>query len=466
MYNTIKINKFVLVTFVLVLILVLTACSQQSTTAPKTTTAPQATTAPQTTSAPPTTTAPKTTTAPTTTTAQSKYGGVLKLAIQASVGTPFYPPESDNNSASYMRGCFETLLITDPGGEVAPSLATDYEVNPAAKNIVLHLRKGVQFHDGTTFNAAAAKWNLDNMIKAKQGGTWTSVDVIDDYTIRLNLSQYTNSALTDLGSDKGEIMSPTSFEKNGIEWVRYHPIGTGPFKFVEYRVDEKIVFAKWENYWQKGKPYLDGIEYSIITDETVRQIAFIRGDLHLTSPFSLRVSKELKDMGYEEAPLDGGTYALFPDSKNADSPYSDKKVREAVSYAIDRDSIAKALGYGYLSAAYQFGPTPLTMVPNPIERHFDLAKAKQLLSETKYANGFTTTIYVQPGLVPEDYANAIAKMLAAVNIKATVEVPTAGRYAELRFNGWKNGLMAGLMGMGTKNVNFYLGIYFCRNRLR
>ena len=136
-------------------------------------------------------------------------------------------------------------------------------MDSSGKVITLTLRRGVKFHDGTDFNAEAAKWNLDQAISTKQFGSVLidSVDVVDPYTIRINLKQRDNTLLGMLGfSYIGMMISPTAFKTKGEDWVIANPVGTGPFRFASWQKDVKIAFRKFEGYWQKGKPYLDGIE--------------------------------------------------------------------------------------------------------------------------------------------------------------------------------------------------------------
>ena len=100
-----------------------------------------------------------------------------------------------------------------------------------------------------------------------------SVDVVDDYTIRINVDKYQNNVLNLIAGSVCNPVSPTAFEKKGKEWAMWNPVGTGPFKFVSFERGSKLTYAKWEGYWQKGKPYLDGIEYLFIRDPMTQQAA-------------------------------------------------------------------------------------------------------------------------------------------------------------------------------------------------
>jgi len=291
------------------------------------------------------------------------------------------------------------------------------------------------------------------------GLTTDSVKKIDDYTVRINIPGYRNTILTGLGAGYSMIISPTAVEKNGLDWARWHPVGTGPFKFVEYERDARLVYEKNEDYWNKGLPYLDGVEFIVIADETVRKIAFQLGDIH-----SLRASgltaQELRGMGYEHVTRSGGTFLLIPDSKNAESPFADKRVRLAVSHAINREALAHALGYGFSRPAYQVYPGFIeTAIPDLEKHQFDQDLARQLLTEAGYPDGFKTTIHAFIRVVPRDFVTAIQGMLAEVGIEVDADFPEAGRYSEYRFGGWSDAMMAHAMA-SMENINSGFSFYF------
>jgi len=447
---------FILMALVVLSGLGLVACGEPTTTTPTTTT--PATTTPATTT-PATTTPPATSTPATTTPPIDKYGGVLKEVLTVGPATPIgYPPEGAPDALADAVPALETLVRIRNGGVVEPLLATAWEIAPDGKSVTFTLREGVKFHDGTEFNAAAVKWNFDKLIEAKRATDWESVDVIDNYTVRVNITGYKNTILTGFGGGGG-IISPTAVEKNGLEWARWHPVGTGPFKFVEYERDARLVYERNDYYWREGLPYLDGVEFVVIADETVRSIAFQKGDIH-TMRASGITAVELRDMGFDYVTRPGGTFVLIPDSNNAESPFADRKVRLAISHAIDREALAEALGYGFSSPAYQVFPGFIeTAIPNLNKHEFDQDLAKDLLAQAGYSGGFKTTIHAFIRVVPKDYVVAIANMLGEVGIIVEQDFPEAGKYSEYRFGGWSDAIMAHALG-SMENMNSTFSFYF------
>ena len=325
-----------------------------------------------------------------------KYGGILKwhVAEPFSLGFPgTMTGQTDGQTSSV---CLETLFRFDANGNMVPLLATDWKANPAAKTITVTLRKGVKFHDGTNFNASACKWNLDQY---RGGGRpelkkVVSIDVVDEYTVRLNLSEFDNTIVTSLGNtgDAGRMISPTAFNTNGKAWCEKNPVGTGPFQFVSWQKEVAIKWKRFDGYWD-GKPYLDGIENLRIADTTVQLMAFKAGDLHMMIP-DPKVAKSLEAEGkYNFAvPPEGQVPALAGYARDPKSPFADLRVRQALSYAVDVKTLSNAIGLGYWKVQNQWAiPGTWGYSPTVVGYPYNPQKAKDLLAQAGYPNGFKTS---------------------------------------------------------------------------
>jgi peptide/nickel transport system substrate-binding protein len=406
---------FIVLAVLLVSVLVLTGCA--SSTSSPTSTSTTSSTSVQSSST-------------TSTSAGPKYGGTLKVMLIAGPQTAGgWPPDVFGPDAQSYQYCMEPLLREDNKGDAIPWLAESYKISDDLKSITFTLRKGVKFHDGTDFNAQAAKWNLDNQISAKSSYSvyWASVDVVDDYTIKVNFNSWSNTILDTFADSPGSWMvSPTAFEKNGVDWMRDNPVGTGPFKFVSFQRDVSYQVTRNPDYWTKGEPYLDGVEVLYVADPLTQKAAMQAGEADMLQMEPGKAAADMEALGLDFKYSIITIPCFLPDSAHADSPYKDQKVREAVEYAIDREAIAKAFGYGFWQAPYQI-PPPSNPAYNPnfaYARKYDPDKAKQLLNDAGYPNGFDTTILVNPAIVTRDIVVALQNNLAAVGIKADLSYPT------------------------------------------
>ncbi len=390
---------------------------------------------------------------------QPQYGGVMKMIDVAEGAQPIGVPwEVRGVDSDLMKPVIESLIREDMKGGYHPWLATGWKIDQVKNTITLSLRKGVKFHDGTDFNARAAKWCLDHAIEAKTVAGFLSVDIIDDYTIRINLDKYRNTHMNVLAQSVCNMISPTAYEKNGKEWAEWHPVGTGAFKFVSFERGSKVTYAKWDGYWQKGRPYLDGIEYLLIRDPMTQMAAMRSSGPDKVQVLYMNSGEQatmMKGMGFKIIFGPVGATSLIPDSANADSPLSKKKVREAVSLAIDRNAIVKARGFGFWSPTLQI---PSSQNPGYVASlgtgQYDPRKARQLLAEAGYPNGFKIKLIVMPALVDKDAVVAVQRFLGEVGIQCELEFPDGGGYMNYRFkNGWHNAFLVHAVRMlATTNI--------------
>ena len=416
-------KRFLMTVLVLAIsVFLLAGCGGTTSTTP----APAATT---TSAGSPTTSTSAASQTPTPTAPTPQTGGTLNIIL---IGGPQtaggWPVDVFGPDATSYQFCMEPLLHGTATGEPVPWLAESYQIADDLMSITFTLKQGVKFHDGTDFNAQAAKWNLDNHITGMSSYAqyWDSVDVIDANTIRVNLRSWTNTVLSSFADSPGSWMvSPTAFEQNGVDWMRDNPVGTGPFKFGSFQRDVNYKVVKNTGYWMKDRPYLDGIEIKYIADPMTQQAAMQAGEADMLELEPGKMAKDLESLGLSVNFQIVTVYTFFPDSAHADSPYADQKVREAVEYAIDREALAKAFSYGYWDAPYQIPPTsnPAYNPSFSLARKYDSAKSAELLAEAGYPTGFKTTILVNPAIVNRDIPVALQSNLSAVGITAELSYP-------------------------------------------
>ncbi len=446
---------YFLVVLLSILGLALTSCTSPSPT-PTVTSAPTQTTVPQTTSPPTSTTsAPQTVpatvkpasspTIPATSVPQT--GGVLNI-IKSTVPNTLGPITTMGApGATFLMPALETLVGIDKDGPVPTKLATSWDVAPDGKSLTLHLRKGVKFHDGTNFDAAAVKYNFDKKIGARpEINTVTSADVIDDYTVKLNLSSYSNTLLYQLGWIAGMMESPTALKTHDQDWFSTNMVGTGPFEFVSYNRDVSLVFKKFNSYWDPGKPYLDGLKYTFIVDPMTAEAYFRSGGGNLWDQILPTSLKNMANLANPTNVVPRTIWMAIGDSSNSSSPFAKKEVRQAIEYAIDKKTVVDTFGFntwevpnGPISAK-QFGS-----IPNFQGRTYDPKKAKQLLADAGYPNGFQTNLYARDN-VDRNVLVAFQSYLKNIGINAEVRPVTTSAYQTLRERGW-NGILMVNMGI-------------------
>jgi peptide/nickel transport system substrate-binding protein len=212
------------------------------------------------------------------------------------------------------------------------------------------------------------------------------------------------------------------------------------------------------NYWEKGKPYLDGFKYFFVGDELTRVALFKSGGAEvLNTNGNGRIGNALKDAGYNIVTQLLGPNMLVPDSANPDSPWSNLKVRQAAEYAIDKESIATTFGAGWWRAVYQFSnPSSKAYDSTIAPRKYDVAKAKQLLTEAGYPNGFKTSLIAAPLQLNRDVVLAIQAQLAKVGIQADTQFPESAKWSEISTNTWKNAILYTSVFVAVIRINHQL----------
>ena len=234
-------------------------------------------------------------------------------------------------------------------------------------------------------------------------------------------------------------VSPTQVRTKGIDYAKTHPCGTGPFKFVKWAPDQYITLERFDDYWQKGKPYLDQIQLFSIADQTTMESAFLSGEINV---MALQIGRTMNDMtnkGYNAFAFAAGTEVLMPDN-NPDSHFADIRVRQAIEYAIDKKAVCSVLGYGYMEPNNQWANRPNGYWnPDLPWLDYNPAKAKQLLADAGYPNGFKTILNSQDWY--KDQTLLYQRFLKEVGIDAEIKMWDSLGYEQLSTTGWKDSLL-------------------------
>jgi peptide/nickel transport system substrate-binding protein len=296
-------------------------------------------------------------------------------------------------------GLCDKLLDLDEKLNIVPQLATSYEWGPDNKSLTLKLRQGVTFHDGEKFDAAAVKFNLErhkNMKGSTRRGELapvTSIDVVDPYTVRLNLNAPFAPLLAVLTDRSGMMVSPKASTAEG-EKFGANPVCSGPFKFVSRVAQGPITLQRYDGYWNKSAIHFDKVVYEPIVDSTVRLANLKSGQLDLIERFApsdmkaiqadsrLKVSK-IVEIGYQGITINVGKSDLA--QKNPLG--KDARVREAFELSLDRQAIVDVAQEGEALPGNQWvAPTNSWYAKSvPIPKR-DVERAKALLREAGVTN--------------------------------------------------------------------------------
>jgi peptide/nickel transport system permease protein/peptide/nickel transport system substrate-binding protein len=323
-----------------------------------------------------------------------KKGGVLKISAPANPSSLDPMTGGAGSDHPFLFTIFDTLIEWEYASLTAkPGLAESWSYTDP-QTLVLKLRQGVVFHDGTPFDAAAVKFNLDRNREDQRSNvksdliTVASVDVTGPYEVTLKLKQ-PDTALPLILSDRAGMMSsPKAVQELGKEHDR-KPVGTGAWKIVSWTDNEKVAVTRNEKYWKQGRPYLDGIEFAIIPEITTGLRSVIAGQndfIYFLSPQQKPIVDRAKSLVVASGPT---LYCIQIYFNMSRPPLNDLRVRQAINYALDREAFSKATMAGIAEPAMTDLPSSHWAFDKALAKFYphDLDKAKKLLAEAGYKDG-------------------------------------------------------------------------------
>jgi peptide/nickel transport system substrate-binding protein len=306
---------------------------------------------------------------------------------------------------------------------------------PDPKTVIFKLRQGVKFHDGTDFDAEAVKFNFDRMqnpeTKSVRTGEIASIqnaEVVDKQTIKLNLKRPDAALLATLTDRAGMMISPEAVKKFGADLQR-NPVGTGPFQFVEWVKDDHLSLKRFDDYWDKtAGPYLDGIRFRPIPDDTVKTQSLIGGEIDVMDYVAPRDVAMLKGNS-SVVEVDVESVATFNYQLNTTrAPFDNRALRLAVAHGLDTEAITKGvwLGVGVASNG-PIAPSSWAYDPSIPAIKRDAAKVKQYLTEGGKPDGFTFTCTTNNVPINVQEAEAMKAQFAEVGITMDVQLVDSAR---------------------------------------
>lgn len=375
----------------------------------------------------PATTAEPATTPTEATAGEPVRGGTLIYArnIDAKTLDPHFSAQVSERFALYC--IYNTIVRWDPEFNVLPELAESWDISDDGTVITFHIRPGVTFHDGTDCDAEAVKWNLERIldpdVNSPQRGQLEAIDrveALDKTTVRVTLKRPWRPLLAALGERPGFVVSPAAVEQYGENFGR-NPIGSGPFRLVEWVDDSHIILERFDGYWDTGKPYLDRIEIRHVPDIQVRATMLRTGEAHLIDEVDPSVVSTLggaAGVAVEEYK----SWRWYGTQCDVDKPpFDNPDLRKALAYATDREAIKKLIFNDTgrvmthpIAGGWAYDPSLDNLM------RFDLEKAREHLARAGVA-GQTFTLTASNSRLEQDLAQVLQAQYQELGINVQIE---------------------------------------------
>src|SRR5918993_18867 len=325
-------------------------------------------------------------------------GGILKVGLQSDPTA--LDPQKQNLTAIWhvIEHIYSGLTRIAPDLSVEPALAEGWEISEDGTSYMFVLREGVTFHDGTPLKASDVKFTFERLVDPETASTGASelasmksIEVNDDRTVVLTLHAPDASLLATLAGGTTVIYSEEFVKANNND-VSQVANGTGPFKFVEYVPNTRIVLERNENYWEEGLPYLDGIEMTIASDDTARTAAVVTGTVDFIEYAPLRDIPALEADPSLKLAGESNTNIRFIGFNLSKEPFDNPLVRQAIAAVVDREAMLGPTVFGHGTPVEALFPPDFWAALQQEVRPADVERAKSLMEEAGHADGFSTTI--------------------------------------------------------------------------
>jgi peptide/nickel transport system substrate-binding protein len=372
-----------------------------------------------------------------------KPGGTLTVAIFAD------PISFDPHLTGSIQGrtatqaIHDTLLSVDENGRLAPRLAESWEFSDEGKIFTVKLRSGIKFHDGTAFDAAAVKYNIDRINDPKTASirkgeirAMDRIEVVDSNTVRFILKYPFTAFAFPLTDVAGAIGSPTAMEKWGPDYG-LHPVGTGPFKLAEYQKDTRTVLEKNPEFWMPGQPYLDRVIMRPITTDSTRLTELRAGGVQMAEALPLQDIVRLRQtQAVIVSEKVGFRWEYFGFNLRNEYPGRSKRFRQAFQWAIDREALHKIAYFGTGSIGFD-GILPGSPFFDGSYKPYtrDVEKAKRLIGESGISASISIKGPLQPDPVKQRAAQIFQANAAEIGVRVDIEQVDSAGYSTLLFGG-------------------------------
>jgi peptide/nickel transport system substrate-binding protein len=371
-----------------------------------------------------------------------KRGGALRLGNTADV-ISFEPyAVSDNVSIWTMLLMYDQLTRpTRDGLQIEPGLAQSWDISKDGKTYTFHLRPGVKFHDGSPVTASDVKFCVERAAFAKNT-QWAFIlaalnrmEVVDAHTVRAHLKQPHAPFLSDMALFATSIYPAKLFHQMGKKFWQ-HPIGTGAFKFQSWKHGSEVVLVRNPHFWRNpAQPYADSFHNLIVADANTRVLQVQSGELDIAVFVPPSQAKAMQHSSSVTVHLDNFMDSHFAPINITKPPLTDKRVRQALNYGVDKNVIVNKVLFGLGTTSGQalplmFGDDP-ALKPYP----YDPTKAKALLKAAGHPNGFSLKLLVDASIdTDKEIATLMQQQLSKIGVQLTIQIMEEGALLQVTEN--------------------------------
>ncbi|WP_345241031.1 glutathione ABC transporter substrate-binding protein [Pontibacillus salipaludis] len=355
----------------------------------------------------------------------------LTIAVESNFTSLDPHDTNDNQSYSAQSAIYEGLLGFDKDLNIVPVLAKEYSANEDSTEFTFTLKEGITFHDGAPFNAEAVKANLDRLSDPESQLRRASLfelvektEVLSEYEVKVTLKEPFGAMPNNFAHPAAGMISPKALEQSNQDLAR-NPAGTGPFKFVEWKSGDHLTVEKNEEYREEGLPKVDKIEFKPVPESGSRVAMLQTGEADFAFPVAPNQVETLKEEEGVSIETKPSLVVKYFSMNTMKEPFTDPKVRKAMNYAIDKEAYIKVVYDGYATQ------TKSVIAPNTQHYEeqdvyeYDPEKAKELLAEAGYPDGFETTIWGGTSSLKQKMMSFYKQQLSQVGVTLNV-VPMEG----------------------------------------
>jgi len=378
------------------------------------------------------------------------------IAVSNTLSTLDLHDANDTLSQAVNKTYYQGLYGFDKDLKLHPLLAEGHTVAPDGLTYTFILKKGIKFHDGTPFTAESVKATFDRVTnpdnkhrRFTQFSVIDSVEVLADHVVKIKLKRPFSAFINTMAHPSAGIMSAAAIKKYGKD-IAFNPVGTGPFKFVEWQKTDYLKVQKNPDYWKPGLPKVDTITFKPVPDNNTRTAVLQTGEAHMINPLAYEQVEVIKQRPEIETVVAPGIFANYLTFNHTRKPFNDLRVRQAINYAINKQAFAKVVYNGFAAPLEAQVPPGVDFSHKTGPWPYDLAKARQLLKEAGYPSGFETELWSGNTTTAIKASQFLQQQLAQVGIKAKLSALETGQriqrmeavqkpedaQSQLYFGGW------------------------------